>query len=106
MSDHIAEAIQEAEAVPDFEYDAPLATRLAVLVDQAAGHVMAIERTRPFVQASKERGSPQQYEQAHRELQTQKGALGRCWLVCKSLGMEEREFRRLLDEKLLKAAAS
>ena len=103
MPDPIEEAIKEAESVPEFDYEAPAANRIEVLIDQAAGHVMARERLGPAVQAAKIT-SFEQHDKMQREVQYHKVSVGRCWLTCKSLGMLEPEFRARLDEKLLKAA--
>src|SRR3990167_10362836 len=103
MSDAIKDAISEAEAVPDFDYEAPAVNRIEVLIDQAAGHVMARERLAPAVQAAK-LGSFEQHDKMQREMQYHKLAVGRCWLVCKSLGLTKLEFRARLDAHLLKAA--
>jgi hypothetical protein len=101
IAELLTDAEDQASTPEDFEYDAPVAVRIAVLVSEAASHVIARDRLQVQLSAAKIQGGNQkQIDDMTVALQLQKLCVGRCFVSVKAIGMTDAEFRIALDAEL------
>ena len=100
-AEDVAQAVSEAEAAPDFDYEQPKEVQFFILVDQAGQHANVRTRLLPQIAAAKLNGHEQEAKLV-KEAAFHKLAIGRLWLAAKALGYDEVRFRAALDAHLRK----